>query len=35
MLIGRIQAEVREKFGIPLVREVRIVGVARQDGEGV
>ncbi|MCF8178390.1 MAG: UDP-N-acetylmuramate dehydrogenase [Sulfuritalea sp.] len=26
MLIGRIQAEVREKFGVSLVREVRIVG---------
>jgi len=25
-LIGRIQAEVREKFGVALVREVRIVG---------
>jgi UDP-N-acetylmuramate dehydrogenase len=25
-LIGRIQAEVREKFGVELVREVRIVG---------
>lgn len=25
-LIGRIQAEVREKFGIELVREVRIIG---------
>ena len=28
MLIGRIQAEVAEKFGISLVREVRIVGDA-------
>ncbi|MDP2132068.1 MAG: UDP-N-acetylmuramate dehydrogenase [Sulfuritalea sp.] len=27
MLIGRIQAEVAEKFGVALVREVRIVGV--------
>jgi len=27
-LIGRIQAEVREKFGVELVREVRIVGEA-------
>ena len=26
MLIGRIQATVREKFGIELIREVRIVG---------
>ena len=34
MLIGRIQAEVREKFGISLVREVRIVGVAWQGKEG-
>jgi len=33
MLIGRIQAAVREKFGISLVREVRIVGVAGQGGE--
>ena len=33
MLIGRVQAEVREKFGISLVREVRIVGVAGQGGE--
>lgn len=33
MLIGRIQAEVREKFGISLVREVRIVGAAGQGGE--
>lgn len=29
-LIGRVQATVREKFGIELVREVRIVGVDRQ-----
>jgi UDP-N-acetylmuramate dehydrogenase len=39
MLIGRIQAEVAEKFGVVLVREVRIVGaIAYQsghDGEGV
>jgi len=39
MLIGRIQAEVAEKFGVALVREVRIVGaIAYQsghDGEGV
>jgi UDP-N-acetylmuramate dehydrogenase len=34
MLIGRVQAEVREKFGISLLREVRIVGVAGQGGEG-
>ena len=34
MLIGRVQAEVREKFGISLQREVRIVGVAGQGGEG-
>jgi UDP-N-acetylmuramate dehydrogenase len=39
MLIGRIQAEVMEKFGVALVREVRIVGAVAyqsgQDGEGV
>ncbi len=39
MLIGRIQAEVAEKFGVALVREVRIVGVhsdqSGQHGEGV
>jgi UDP-N-acetylmuramate dehydrogenase len=38
MLIGRIQAEVEEKFGIHLVREVRIVGEMQgrtgQEGEG-
>ena len=38
MLIGRVQAEVAEKFGISLVREVRIVGDAerqsRQEREG-
>ena len=34
MLIGRVQAEVREKFGISLLREVRIVGVAEQEWEG-
>jgi UDP-N-acetylmuramate dehydrogenase len=34
MLIGRVQAEVREKFAVSLVREVRIVGVAGQGGEG-
>jgi UDP-N-acetylmuramate dehydrogenase len=28
-LIGRIQAEVRERFGVELVREVRILGAAR------
>jgi UDP-N-acetylmuramate dehydrogenase len=33
MLIGRIQAEIRARHGISLVREVRIVGLARQDGE--
>ena len=39
MLIGRIQSEVAEKFGVALVREVRIVGEidrqSRQGGEGV
>ena len=30
MLIGRIQATVRERFGIELVREVRIFGVETQ-----
>jgi UDP-N-acetylmuramate dehydrogenase len=39
MLIGRIQTEVAEKFGIALVREVRIVGEidrqSRRGGEGV
>ena len=39
MLIGRIQAVVEEKFGVLLVREVRILGVAgsqpRRHGEGV
>jgi UDP-N-acetylmuramate dehydrogenase len=39
MLIGRIQAEVEKKFGVLLVREVRILGeIGRQsgqDGEGV
>ena len=34
MLIGRVQSEVAEKFGISLVREVRIVGdVDRQPGQ--
>jgi UDP-N-acetylmuramate dehydrogenase len=34
MLIGRVQLEVAEKFGISLVREVRIVGdVDRQTGQ--
>lgn len=33
MLIGRIQAAVKEKFDVDLVREVRIVGVAIHDGE--
>jgi UDP-N-acetylenolpyruvoylglucosamine reductase len=27
-LIGRVQAEVRRRFGVELVREVRIVGEA-------
>jgi UDP-N-acetylmuramate dehydrogenase len=39
MLIGRVQAVVEEKFGVSLVREVRILGEAGsqsgQDGEGV
>jgi UDP-N-acetylmuramate dehydrogenase len=39
MLIGRVQAEVEEKFGISLVREVRILGeidrLSGQGGEGV
>ena len=39
MLIGRIQAEVEERFGVCLVREVRILGeIDRQsgrNGEGV
>ena len=30
-LIGRVQAAVREKFGVELVREVRIVGVEVSD----
>lgn len=38
MLIGRIQADVEEKFGVRLVREVRILGEkhgrAWQEGEG-
>ena len=34
MLIGRVQAEVREKFAVSLVREVHIVGVAGQGGDG-
>jgi UDP-N-acetylmuramate dehydrogenase len=38
MLIGRIQAEVAEKFGVHLVREVRILGDAigrsGQEGKG-
>ena len=38
MLIGRVQAEVAEKFGVSLVREVRIVGdvdrQSRQEREG-
>ncbi len=32
-LIGRIQARVREKFGVALVREVRIVGDGRSGKE--
>ena len=39
MLIGRIQMEVEEKFGVSLMREVRIVGDSGSrfgpDGEGV
>ena len=39
MLIGRVQAEVAEKFDVRLVREVRILGELRshsgQGGEGV
>lgn len=39
MLIGRIQADVAEKFGVHLVREVRILGDAvgrsGQEGKGV
>jgi UDP-N-acetylmuramate dehydrogenase len=39
MLIGRVQAIVEEKFGVSLVREVRILGEvgsqSGQDGEGV
>ena len=39
LLVGRVQAEVAEKFGVRLVREVRILGemVSRsgQHGEGV
>ncbi|OHC62323.1 MAG: UDP-N-acetylenolpyruvoylglucosamine reductase [Rhodocyclales bacterium GWA2_65_19] len=39
MLIGRIQAEVEEKFGVSLLREVRIVGAVGSrsgwNGEGV
>lgn len=38
MLIGRVQAEVAEKFGVDLVREVRILGEfdrqSGQDGKG-
>ena len=34
MLIGKIQAAVREKFGVELVREVRIVGVDVRQGGG-
>jgi UDP-N-acetylmuramate dehydrogenase len=34
MLIGKIQAAVREKFGVELVREVRIVGVDVRQGSG-
>ncbi|MCK9388581.1 MAG: UDP-N-acetylmuramate dehydrogenase [Sulfuritalea sp.] len=39
MLIGQVQAEVEDKFGVYLVREVRILGAIggrlAQDGEGV
>ena len=39
LLVGRVQAEVAEKFGVHLVREVRILGEAvsrsGQHGEGV
>ena len=39
MLIGQVQAAVEEKFGVHLVREVRILGARRdqlaRDGEGV
>ncbi len=34
MLIGHVQAVVRGKFGVDLVREVRIVGSQTQDGAG-
>ena len=38
MLIGRIQAEVKQKFGVFLVREVRVLGASDgwlgRDGEG-
>lgn len=32
MLIGRIRVSVEEKFGVDLVREVRIVGARAEDG---
>ena len=34
MLIGQVQRQVKEKFGVELVREVRIVGVQTQHGSG-
>lgn len=34
MLIGRVQRQVMDKFGVELVREVRIVGVQTQHGSG-
>jgi UDP-N-acetylmuramate dehydrogenase len=35
MLIGQVQAGVREKFGVELVREVRIIGTQVHEGNGV
>lgn len=34
MLIGQVQRSVKEKFGVELVREVRIVGAKTQHGSG-
>ena len=34
MLIGQVQHQVMEKFGVKLVREVRIVGAKTQHGSG-
>jgi UDP-N-acetylmuramate dehydrogenase len=34
MLIGQVQRSVKEKFGVELVREVRIVGAKTQQGSG-